>query len=160
MRTSVQQYTIEKQSMNTILALDLGTNTGWAIMSGSITTGVEKFSNNRHCGGGMRYLKFRRWLDDLWDNSGFSEVYYEEVHRHLGTDAAHTYGGFLATLQAWCEDRDIAYQGVGVGTIKKFATGHGGASKEAMVAAAKAERPYLEDDNEVDAYWLLRCVTD
>ena len=47
----------------------------------------------------------------------------------LGTDAAHVYGGFLATLTSWCEQRAIAYQGVPVGTIKRFITGKGNADK-------------------------------
>ena len=32
-----------------------------------------------------------------------SAIYFEEVRRHAGTDAAHIYGGLLATLTAWCE---------------------------------------------------------
>ncbi len=32
-------------------------------------------------------------------------VYFEEVRRHLGTDASHCYGGFLAHLSSWCEGK-------------------------------------------------------
>ena len=46
------------------------------------------------------------------DTSGLAAVYFEEVRRHAGTDAAHLYGGFLATLTSWCEQHGIAYQGV------------------------------------------------
>ena len=45
------------------------------------------------------------------------EVVYEEVRRHMGVDAAHVYGGLMATLTAWCEGQGIAYAGVPVGTI-------------------------------------------
>ena len=45
----------------------------------------------------------------------------EEVRRHAGTDAAHVYGGLMATLTAWAELRGVPYEGVPVGTIKRFA---------------------------------------
>lgn len=44
-----------------VLALDLGTPTGWAIRSpdGIITSGTVSFKPSRFDGGGMRYLRFR-----------------------------------------------------------------------------------------------------
>ena len=46
----------------TILALDLGTTTGWALRDsdGSITSGAESFRPQRFEGGGMRFLRFKR----------------------------------------------------------------------------------------------------
>lgn len=80
---------------------------------------------------------------------------FEEVRRHAGVDAAHAYGGFLAQLTAWCEDHQIPYQGVPVGTIKKHATGKGNANKQAMIAAAQARGLTPVDDNHADALALL-----
>ena len=82
-------------------------------------------------------------------------VYFEEVRRHAATDAAHIYGGFLACLTAWCEERSLAYQGVPVGSIKKHATGKGNADKVAMINAARARGYSPADDNEADAIALL-----
>ena len=82
-------------------------------------------------------------------------IYFEEVRRHVGTDAAHVYGGFLATLTAWAESCGIPYQGVPVGTIKRHATGKGNADKAAMIAAARAKGYSPGDDNEADALALL-----
>ncbi len=49
---------------------------------------------SRYDGGGIRYLRFRAWLDSMaQDAGGIGVVHYEEVRRHLGTDAAHVYGG-------------------------------------------------------------------
>ena len=143
---------------NTILALDLGTTTGWALMTrdGSITSGTESFKPHRFEGGGMRFLRFKRWLTEIKQTSnGIDAVYFEEVRRHLGVDAAHAYGGFMAHLTAWCEHHQIPYQGVPVGTIKKHATGKGNASKGEMIAAAKARGHLPADDNEADALALL-----
>ena len=77
------------------------------------------------------------------------------MRRHVGVDAAHAYGGFLATLTAWCEHHQIPYQGVPVGTIKKHATGKGNASKEDVIAAVQARGHDPVDDNEADALALL-----
>ena len=77
------------------------------------------------------------------------------MRRHAGTDAAHVYGGFLATLTAWCEQHGIAYQGVPVGTIKRYATGKGNADKQAVIAAVRARGFEPADDNEADAIAIL-----
>jgi Holliday junction resolvasome RuvABC endonuclease subunit len=82
-------------------------------------------------------------------------VVFEEVRRHVSTDSAHAYGGFMATLTSWCEAQKIPYQGVPVGTIKKHATGKGNASKEEMIAAARAKSFNPTDDNQADALALL-----
>ncbi len=105
-----------------ILTLDLGTQTGWALRSGdeTITSGTECFKPHRFEGGGMRFLRFKRCLGEIETSAnGLDAVYFEEVRRHAGVDAAHAYGGFMAHLTAWCEHHRIPYQGVPVGTIKK-----------------------------------------
>ena len=99
----------------TILALDLGTTTGWALraLDGLITSGTVSFRPSRYDGGGMRYLRFTNWLTELDQLSGpIAAIWYEEVRRHVGTDAAHVYGGLMATLTAWAELRGVPYQGV------------------------------------------------
>lgn len=143
--------------MNTILAVDLGTTTGWAIQlpSGNKLSGSESFKQDRFSGSGMRFLRFRSWLDKLYAAYPVKVLYYEEVRRHIGVDAAHAYGGYMAHLQAWAEVNEIPYAGVPVGTIKKYATGKGNANKEAVMKAMldRGHRPV--DDNEADALALL-----
>ena len=78
----------------------------------------------------------------------------------MGVDAAHVYGGLLATLTAWCEHHQIPYQGVPVGTIKKFATGRGNAGKDEMIAAMRALGHAVTDDNEADALAILHWAID
>jgi len=82
-------------------------------------------------------------------------VYFEEVRRHLSTDAAHVHGGLLATLTAWCEQRASAYHGVPVGTIKRHITGRGNADKAAVIEAVCARGYSPADDNEADAIAIL-----
>jgi Holliday junction resolvasome RuvABC endonuclease subunit len=143
--------------LSSILALDLGTTTGWALRGhdGLITSGTVSLKPSRY-DGGMRYLRFRGWLERLAEDAGpFDVIHYEEVRRHVGTDAAHVFGGLLATLTAWAELRGVPYQGVPVGTVKKHATGLGNAGKPAMIAAVRARGFRPSDDNEADALAIL-----
>src|SRR3546814_12059099 len=49
-----------------LLALDLGTKTGFAVGTpGCVVTGRWDFSPRRFEGGGMRYLRFRRQLAEI-----------------------------------------------------------------------------------------------
>lgn len=145
-----------KQSV--ILALDLGTTTGWAMAlpDGGIVSGTVSFRPSRYDGGGMRYLRFRAWLQGISDDTpSIAAIHFEEVRRHLSTDAAHVHGGLLATMTAWCEEQAVAYQGVPVGTIKRFIAGKGNAHKAAVMSAVR-ERGYSPaDDNEADAIAIL-----
>ena len=146
-----------------LLALDLGTRTGWALLDprGHICSGSQPFTPQRFEGGGMRFLRFHRWLTELSQSGGASgglaveQVVFEEVRRHAGVDAAHAYGGFLGQLGSFCEHHRIPYQGVPVGTIKRHITGKGNASKEAVIAAIRELGYSPVDDNEADALALL-----
>ena len=141
-----------------ILALDLGTTTGWALRGheGLITSGTASFRPGRFDGGGMRYLRFSNWLGELDRLSGpIAAIWFEEVRRHVATDAAHVYGGLMATLTSWAELRGVPYEGVPVGTIKRHATGKGNADKDAMIAAARQRGFSPAHDNEADAIALL-----
>ena len=146
-----------------ILALDLGSKTGWALRQpdGSITSGTVEFRPNRFEGGGMPFLRFKGWLDEVLTFAGpIQTIHFEEVRRHLGTTACHVYGGFLAHLSAWCEKRAIPYQGVPVGTIKKHATGKGNAGKAQVIAAMRDRGHSPTDDNEADALAILHWALD
>ncbi|GHT98694.1 hypothetical protein FACS1894126_4420 [Alphaproteobacteria bacterium] len=61
----------------------------------------------------------------------------------------------MYTLAAVCEELAVKCTGIPVGTIKKFATGKGNASKEEMIAFAKSQGFTPVDDNEADALAIL-----
>jgi hypothetical protein len=147
----------------TLLALDLGTTTGWALRAhdGLITSGTVSFRPSRYDGGGMRYLRFTNWLTELDQLSGpIAAIWYEEVRRHIGTDAAHVYGGLMATLTAWAELRGVPYEGVPVGTWKRRVCGKGNARKQVIVDAMRARGFNPTDDNEADALAILLWAID
>lgn len=145
-----------------IICLDLGTKCGWAIRDagGSLSSGTVNFAPQRFEGGGMRYVRFKRWLNELRSAGAVQGVYFEEVRRHMGVDAAHCYGGLMAHLTEWCEQRDpkVPYEGIPVGTIKKHWTGKGNATKEQMIAEAVRRGLNVVDDNEADALAILDFV--
>ena len=164
--------------MKKALCLDLGTTTGWALGEGNrplparswftpvpgdgpatpiITSGTMSFKPQRWEGGGMRYLRFVEWLQEI-HRSGFDAVFYEEVRMHNSTDAAHVYGGFMGHLTSWCEAHKIPYDGVPVGTIKKHITGRGNANKRLVMIAVEHLGYSPKDDNEADAIALCDYV--
>jgi len=146
--------------MTRLLALDLGTTTGWAGHDelGGIRSGSMKFKFSRFEGGGMRFVKFRAWLREHL--AGVDAVYFEAVRRHIGVDAAHAYGGYLGHLTALCEEMSIPYSGVPVGTIKKSFTGKGNAGKDEMIAECRRRGFEPADDNEADAIAILLMHSD
>lgn len=147
--------------MTVILCLDLGTQMGWAMIGADdqVDSGTVSFAPRHGEGPGMRFARFRRWLIELKSAHGqIDAVHYEDVRRHIGTQAAHVYGGLLAVLLMWAEHHRIPHHGTGVGVIKKHATGNGAAKKPAMIEAMKARGYSVIDDNAADALALLDYV--
>lgn len=141
-----------------ILAIDLGTTTGWALgtRDGSVKGGSASFAAKKLEGPGQRWLKFRQFLIDVRGTGDVHVCYYEDVKRHgPGAQAAHVYGGLLAMLQVWGEVNRIRLVPVGVGTIKKHWTGKGNADKAAMIDEAKRRGYAPMDDNHADALAIL-----
>ena len=149
----------EAEAEMIILALDLGTTTGWAIYDGSrIRSGSIDFKSSRFESVNRRFVKFKRWLESKHSEQllGLNLIYFEEVHKHSATDAAHAYGGFFAVLTSFCEENSIEYQGVGVKTIKKFIAATGNADKIDVIKAVQKLGFNPSDDNEADALALLQ----
>ena len=144
-----------------ILCLDLGQDCGWALhYNGQIYSGVWKLKPSKFDSAGVKYLKFKRNIESEILCGDIKKIYYEAVRRHIGTDAAHAYGGYMAVLQAVCLENDIAYEGVPVQTIKKHATGKGNADKKSMIEGAikKFKTINIINDDHADALWLLDYV--
>ena len=141
-----------------ILAIDIGTTTGWARSSraGATSSGSEKFAPRRNEQAGHRWIKFRAFLNEQRLQGGeIHAVYYEDVKQHAGTLAAHVYGGFLACLEMWCASNNVPLRPVGVGVVKKHWTGKGNADKDRMVAEAERRGFRPKDNNEADALAIL-----
>lgn len=148
------------------LGFDLGGKCGWAAFvpnDGAEPTfecGLIKSKPARFHGDALRFVQFEDAVNALLDAYFPSVVFYETVRNHVAVDAAHAYSAYRTVLLMCCEKRGIKYIGIGVGTVKKSATGNGAAKKPAMIAVAKALWPALpigKDDNIADALHVLNC---
>ena len=145
----------------TILALDLGTHHGLGAPHRRwrrITSGTVSFRPDRCDGGGVRYLRFRAWLDEYRQRCSAASAWSSITKKFVLTlvpTLPTSMAVWLATLTAWCEQRGVAYQGVPVGTIKRFIAGKGNADKDAVIAAVRARGFAPADDNEADALAIL-----
>lgn len=145
-----------------ILALDLGTKLGWAVRArdGAVWHGTEVFTPRKSWTPGQRWLRARSFVTDLVVRHQVHAIAYEDVKRHVGTDAAHAYGAFLCLVQMVADSHRAALMPVGVGTIKKHWTGKGNADKAAMEAQARARGFRPESDNDADALAILHWAVD
>lgn len=131
-----------------ILALDLGTTTGFALHDGRdvVRSGVWRFTASspssayaelRH---DLRLLLF--WLPPLDPARGEAHLLaYEAVpaQAHAGGDAAHRWGGFEAIVLAECEAERVRYLGIRPAAWKR-AAGLRSATGEAEALAAAQRR--------------------
>ena len=144
-----------------VLALDLGTKTGWAVRyAGTEESGVQVFDVKRGESPGMRYLRFNRWLDEALRPTvpprNSTLLVYEQTHQR-GGPATEVAAGFATRVQEFAAAHGLEHTAVHSATLKKWATGSGRAGKPEMVEAARRLQPGEEiiDDNHADAICLL-----
>ncbi len=137
-----------------VLALDLATHTGWALLeNGRLESGVDVFDVRRGESAGMRYVKFGRWLQEIGGRAEF--VVYEQTVPGIGGAAREISAGLVSHVQAYCARRDIEHAACWPSTLKKWTTGKGNASKAEMLEAVARRWRRVDDDNEADALALL-----
>lgn len=146
-----------------ILALDLATKTGWALLASGITSsGVVSFANgtkkaaSKHAGG--PFSRCDAWMFEQLLNGGLPDVIiYEEVYRWMSQHAANSYNGYRAMMISNASLLGVRCIGYSPPTIKKHFTGRGNANKSAMIAEARRKWPTLHiiDDNQIDALAIL-----
>lgn len=138
----------------TILALDLATRTGWAHSRGE--SGVQDFALKRGESAGMRFIRFRKWLNDLLDTCPAVVIAYEQAH-HRGGAATHVAENLVGRVLEIAAERGLETVAYHTSTLKKHATGKGNAGKPQMIAAARKRWPQtaIVDDNHADALWAL-----
>lgn len=146
----------------TILALDLGTRCGVCVMDDAgnvVLSGTHDFSPGKKDRWGRRFLAFQAMLGKLLATYCPDVIAYEDVRRHLATDAAHIYGAMHAITEMEALTWEIPTRPLGVGVIKKAATGRGNADKTAMAVRASRKWTTLDiaDDNQADALWIAEA---
>ncbi len=159
--------------MNTprsVLALDLGTNFGWAVLraDGRVESGGENLTPKTGQGAGQRFVKFHRFLVELKSrHQDLGAIHYELVaHVPMRNGAPHSsaagqiYGGLLAIVQMFGEHHQIPYEGHHIMTVKKQFTGSGKAQKCDVIEQCRALGFRPASDNEADAIAVLHVGTN
>jgi Holliday junction resolvasome RuvABC endonuclease subunit len=146
-----------------LLALDLGTSTGWAVSipEMGVESGTQIFDVKRGESPGMRFFRFRRWLVDMIENSRPELIVFEIPH-HRGGAATDVLVGMKTHIEEICAEAGIEHQGIHFSSLKKFATGSGRALKKDMIVAAKKLFPYqdIKTDDQADALCVLAWAID
>ena len=148
----------------TILALDLGTTTGWALRGPTARSPAARcrFRPSRYDGGGMRYLRFRSWLDQLADERRpdrrdplrrSATAHRDRRGAHLWRSARHAHRVGRAARRSPTKARRSARSNV---TSPARAT----PTKTAVIAAVRARGFSPADDNEADALAILLWAID
>lgn len=151
-----------------ILALDLGTDTGYAFgdTDGSaFIMGTWKLATAKEVSAwGKQRITRRRdprprrlcdkimsrvWVPDL--------IVFEDVQFASSTYQTQLWAS-LRTGVWTCFGDCVKFDCVSVGTLKKFATGNGSAKKEDMARAFMKQGGWLGeyDDNAIDAYFIWK----
>ena len=138
-----------------LLALDLGTDCGFAILNdGKFISGTKKLGKYREQFG-ERFYEFRKWLLSIIEKYDIEAVYFERVYGHRGVEAGHCFGGFMYTLASVCFQHNIPCISFSVQAIKKFIAGKGNATKEEVIAAVKVKGFNPQTDDEADAISVM-----
>lgn len=166
-----------------VLALDLGTTTGWAtrrdgkVRAGSVLLATEqqlsaqkKIRGDRR--GDMRIRALWEFVEDAEESFGsFDALVFEDVQFVRSTAQAHLWASFRTTVWLYAYLHGKTVECLATGKLKIFATGCGSATKEMMAAwltkgHSEIVRFYdnrlrlvdtdaILDDNAVDATHLL-----
>lgn len=137
-----------------IIAFDLGRNFAWAyngmdvIQTGSINFGDAPRAH--------RQCALLEYLKNLYVQLVNVEAVIYETPFARGRDATRSLWGIAAIIEATATNAGLPVVDAAVPTIKKFATGHGKACKEDMIAAAQRFGYIGKNEHEADAVCLLK----
>ena len=152
-----------------IIGLDLGTKCGWAVLHKKKRIASGRWILHRpNTHRALRWLAFEKELSQIvWEYEP-EVIAYERVRRHVGTGAAHVYGGFLASLDRLGFSWDNKNSSIGLGleltpleisTWRKAACGRGNVSKlEVMNWAKKRFRYTAKTDDEAEALAVAEAM--
>jgi Holliday junction resolvasome RuvABC endonuclease subunit len=147
-----------------ILALDLGTKTGWArLQDGAVTSGTWLLADEKELRNQRKEnldrccdMRFERLQKHIIDSLPVDYIFFEDVTFLTSQLQSQLWAGFRTVVTLLYPK--IKLRAIPVGTLKKFGTGNGAAKKDLMAACLQARTglsPEGRDDNEVDALHLL-----
>lgn len=145
-----------------ILAIDPSRSTGWALFQNGVTTiGTRRFERDRNSSPGMDFLRYGGWLEEMYSltTRPIDLIVYEKPH-HRGGASTELLLGFVTKIKEVAAKHNSNIDNVHTGTLKKWATGKGNASKDEMIAEARRRGFTPQNDDEADAVLLLEYFKD
>lgn len=131
-----------------------GTGVAWTDINGSARTELIK---TRDKDGDRRLIQIRR---SVVEHARGSELVLIEDYLNKSFSAGIT-GMVHGAVRSALIEADIPYATIPPTSLKKYATGRGGASKTDMALAAfKRGGVEFTNDNECDAWWLWQAAMD
>lgn len=136
-------------ALHSVLALDLGWNTGWAKISASGALRVGTYRTPAEPGAqDLRFAHWLAWLSELTRKPS-GAIYYEKAYQR-GHQAARVYGGLETLLLTRALALNLRAVGIAASTIKKAATENGTTGKLKMIEAARQVLRTQGDDRTLD----------
>ena len=146
-----------------ILSIDPAIKTGWAFLANSILTSGSLSFERRYATKtkpgehkGKTFLGFHRWLRNFILESGPDWIVFEDV-AFAGKGDNRIYGGMrgIILMNAYAKGIEVGY--IVPCKIKKFGAGHGHATKDMMIDAARRKYPdqNVLNDDQADALHIL-----
>lgn len=140
-----------------ILAIDPGIQCGFAINIQPIIFGHWNLKPHRFESGGMRYIRFRNYLEEIYQSQKIDLIVFEEIVFHITSLSAQVYGALVSHLMVWAEEKKIEYAGVNPGTWKKHLSGKGNSNKFRVVEAIRNKYNLdVKTFDEADAIGILK----
>lgn len=148
-----------------LLALDLGSATGWALSAqdGRLCSGAWQYRHAPTSHVGTIFTAFRDWLRALVAEHAVVQIVYETpFHAAPGRRAAVILMGLEAVVQMTASERLLPVQGIAATTVKKRITGNGRAKKPEVAAALAARKllPPGAGPDQADALALLFAILE
>jgi Holliday junction resolvasome RuvABC endonuclease subunit len=135
-----------------VLALDLATSTGWAVVDGNrVEVGTWTLEGCR----GEKGEHLEALLLATIEGHRPDLVAFEEPLFFRGGGAL-LLAGFQFTVERICERTRTTYVSVPVSTLKLFATGSGKATKADMIQAALEATGRTMNEHQADAFHVAR----
>ena len=154
--------------MPKLLALDLSTNVGWALLERGVPPRFGTLKLPAAPGGqdGPRFVALREWLFDAWRVHQFQALAYEmPILPRKSGDLATTMDtltllwGLAAIVRLVASEFKLPCEGVGVQEAKIALTNKQHATKDEMVVAAMQDLNWkVSNDHEADAGAVGLCA--
>ena len=155
----MQRVAFKTPNVDSVLAIDAATRTGWAMLDtdGSIMSGHESFKADSH---GRTLRMYSAWLAETVNELRPALVAYEVpqiglANRVSGNASRLLLGGFYGVTMSFLYALGLACLELSPADVKKAVTGKGNAGKSEVMAAVRNLGHDVDNADQADAVAIL-----